>query len=115
MSDRYQLIVSMDIEPDREAIFNEVYDTEHIPLIQKLPGVVKVTRLKGQDTKLRMGDDLLDINVGDEPVYTAIYEITSPDVLSSKEWGEAVNAGRWPTEVRPYTTNRRMTLRKVLG
>jgi hypothetical protein len=28
---RYVFIASMDIDADKEAIFNEVYDTEHIP------------------------------------------------------------------------------------
>jgi hypothetical protein len=38
--------------------------------------------------------------------YVAIYEIDSPDVLLSKEWAEAGEKGRWPSEVRPYTSNR---------
>ncbi len=28
---RYVFIASMDVDVDKEAIFNEVYDTEHIP------------------------------------------------------------------------------------
>ena len=52
---------------------------------------------------------------GDEPRYSVIYEIESPDVLLSAEWAEAGERGRWPTEVRPFTTNRRHILRKVIG
>jgi hypothetical protein len=29
---------SMDVDPDKEAIFNEVYDTEHVPYLFKVPG-----------------------------------------------------------------------------
>ena len=31
---------AMDVDPDKEALFNEVYDREHIPLITKVPGVI---------------------------------------------------------------------------
>jgi hypothetical protein len=33
----YVFWVMMDIEPHREALFNELYDTEHLPLLMKLP------------------------------------------------------------------------------
>src|SRR4029453_5524640 len=35
---RYVFWVMMDIEPHREALFNELYDHEHLPLLLKLPG-----------------------------------------------------------------------------
>ena len=47
------------------------------------------------------------------PRYTAIYEIDSPDVVLSPEWAAAVERGRWPAEVRPYTSNRQHKLFKV--
>ena len=34
----YVFWVMMDIEPHREALFNELYDHEHLPLLLKLPG-----------------------------------------------------------------------------
>ncbi|MCH7796137.1 MAG: hypothetical protein IH900_13510, partial [Proteobacteria bacterium] len=40
----YLFIASMDVEPDKEALFNEVYDTEHVPNLLKVPGVLSVTR-----------------------------------------------------------------------
>ena len=49
-----------------------------------------------------------------EPKYSAVYEIESPDVLTSEAWAKAVDAGRWPSEVRPYTHNRRHVLRKLV-
>ena len=48
------------------------------------------------------------------PTYVAIYEIDSPDVLLSKEWAAAGEQGRWPGEVRPYTSNRHHIVRKVI-
>jgi hypothetical protein len=52
--------------------------------------------------------------VDSEPQYVAIYEIDSPNVLLSKEWAEAVEKGRWPSEVRPFTSNRRHIVRKII-
>ena len=46
----------------------------------------------------------------DEPRYQALYEVESPEVLLSDSWGEAVELGRWPEQVRPYTRNRRHIL-----
>jgi hypothetical protein len=47
------------------------------------------------------------------PRYGAIYEIDGPDVLVSREWADAVEAGRWPTQIRPFTHNRQHALYKV--
>ena len=46
--------------------------------------------------------------------YLALYELDSPDVLLSKEWAAAGEQGRWPKEVRPYTTTRSHIVRKVI-
>ncbi len=46
------------------------------------------------------------------PVYSAIYEIDSPDVLTSDAWKEAVERGRWP-QLRPHTSNRSAAIYKV--
>jgi hypothetical protein len=45
--------------------------------------------------------------------YSAIYEIDGPHVLVSQECANAVEEGRWPTQIRPFTHNRRHTLYKV--
>lgn len=47
--------VSMDVSPDKEALFNEVYDQEHIPLITKVPGVISATRARLDTLRLTMG------------------------------------------------------------
>jgi hypothetical protein len=45
---RYVFMVSMDSDPDKEALFNEVYDHEHVPNLLKVPGVHGARRLKAQ-------------------------------------------------------------------
>ena len=42
----YVFWVMMDIEPHREALFNELYDHEHLPLLLKLPGSINAVRYK---------------------------------------------------------------------
>ena len=114
ISTKYLFIVGMDVEPDKEALFNEVYDGEHVPNLMRVPGVISVTRLTVEPLTMSMGGERHTIVAEGEPRYTAIYEIESPDVLVSKEWAEAVETGRWPEQVRPYTRNRRHVLRKVI-
>ena len=111
---RYVFIAAMDVDPAKEAIFNEVYDKEHIPNLLKVPGVKSVTRLTQQPLEMFIGGEKKKIVADGEPRYTAVYEIEGPDVLTSEAWSKAVEAGRWPAEVRPYTRNRRHVLRKVM-
>jgi hypothetical protein len=106
-------IASMDVEPDKEAIFNEVYDVEHIPLILKVPGVLSARRMQSVPLKLSIGGEIKTIVAEGEPRYSAIYELASADVLTSDAWTKAVDSGRWPTEVRPHTRNRRHRLYEV--
>ena len=112
---RYVFIVSMDVDPEKEDLFNEVYDTEHVPCLLDVPGVTAITRLKAQDFELSLGGELKSVPRGGTPVYHAIYEIESPEVLKSTAWAEAVERGRWPDEVRPHTRNRRHSLQRVMG
>ncbi len=111
----YLFIASMDVAPDKEALLNEVYDTEHVPNLLKVPGVLSVTRLRAEPLTMSMGGQKRSVAAEGEPRYTAFYEIESPEVLVSREWAEAVESGRWPEQVRPYTTNRRHVLRKVMA
>jgi hypothetical protein len=109
---KYLFIVNMDVTTEKEALFNEVYDQEHVPMLLKVPGVISVTRTA---LVVSIGGELKTVANEGEPRHSAIYEIESPDVLFSDAWADAVEEGRWPEEVRPYTSNRRHFLRKVTG
>jgi hypothetical protein len=110
---RYLMIVSMDVDPEHEAPFNEVYDKEHIPNLSRVPGVLGIARYKREELIMNIGGERKMMRAENEPAYSAIYELESPDVLTSPEWSEAVEAGRWPSQVRPYTRNRRHILLKM--
>ena len=112
---KYLFVASIDVEPDKEDLFNEVYNQEHVRNLLKVPGVLSVARYKmGQLTMLIEGEKKI-MQFENEPQYHAFYEITSPDVLQSESWGTAVEHGRWPQAVRPYTKNRRHILSERVG
>ena len=110
----YIFIASMDVAPEKEALFNEVYDQEHIPALLKVPGVRAVTRLRTESAGFMIGGQRKELTGDGQPRHVAIYEIDSPDVLTSAAWAEAVEIGRWPTEVRPFTSNRQHIVRAVV-
>lgn len=110
----YIFIVSMDVDADKEALFNEVYDVEHIPLLMQVPGVRSVKRYRKMPLTVVLGGERRSPEFVDEPRYSAVYEIDGPDVLTSDAWAKAVDSGRWATEVRPFTRNRRHILRRLV-
>ena len=111
-SSKYVFVVSMDVDADKEALFNEVYDSEHVPLICKVPGVRGAIRMQGEDFRMQLGGKA-EAKTHTAARYTAIYEIDSPAVLMSREWAECAEQGRWPAQVRPFTKNRSHAIYKV--
>jgi hypothetical protein len=101
----YLFVASMDVDPAFEDLFNEVYDTDHIPHLLSVPGVRSVRRMKGVPFRFAIAGSEKDMPPP-SPVYSAIFEIDAPEVLSSPAWAKAVEQGRWATEVRQHTRNR---------
>jgi hypothetical protein len=88
-------VVQMDIATEHEAEFNRVYDTEHFPMLSKVPGVLSSARYRldhSNDPKMQR--------------WLTVYELTSPAVLDSAAWAEAGAYGSWATKIRPLTTER---------
>ena len=113
ISAKYLFVVSMDVDPGKEALFNEVYDTEHIPNLLKVPGVHAVARMEGEPFAFSIGGAEKRV-AHDGPRHSALYEIDGPHVLVSPEWAKAGEVGRWAKEVRPFTRNRRHAVYKVI-
>jgi hypothetical protein len=90
----------MDVEPHREALFNELYETEHLPLLMKLPGLVNVVRYR--------------TSTPGEARYLAAYEVENAELPTSKQWNDTSDIGRWKPEVRPYTYNKHWILSERL-
>ena len=111
---KWVFTAAMDVDADKEALFNEVYDKEHVPHLRKVPGVVSVARAKLDTLRVTMGGETRTVDTQGKPRYACIVELDSPDVLTSAAWSAAVDAGRWSGEVRPFTRNRQHTLHKVM-
>jgi hypothetical protein len=111
---KYLMIASMDVDAEHDAIFNEVYDQEHVPNLLKVPGVLGVSRYKRGTLTMNNGGERKTIEIPNEPTNTAIYEQERPDVLTSPAWDKAIEDGRWPSQVRPHTKNRRHVLLKLM-
>ena len=89
----YVFWVMMDVERHKEALFNDLYDNEHLPLLLKLDGLVNAVRYRTTNPA--------------EPRYLCVYEVTKPDLPMSKLWNDTSDIGRWKPEVRPYTYNKK--------
>jgi len=88
----YVFWVMMDVEPHREALFNDLYDNEHLPLLLKLLGSVNAVRYR--------------TTAAGQPRYLCAYEVERTDLPMSKLWNDTSDIGRWKPEVRPYTYNK---------
>ena len=40
MPGKYLFIATMNVDAEKDALFNEVYDKEHVPYLSKVPGVL---------------------------------------------------------------------------
>jgi hypothetical protein len=115
LTSKYLFVASMDVDPDKQALLEDVYDADHIPHIASVTGVRSVTRFRRRELTLMIGGARKTIELESEPRSTVLYEIESPDVLLSDEWAEKVELGRWSSEVRPFTKNRRLVLLERVG
>ncbi len=87
------MIRGLGIDPAYEEEFHDWYDTEHLPNLSRVPGVVRARRYKlnSQASHLK----------GDPPVYMAVYELERPDVLATKEWDRAADTP-WTRRIRDH-------------
>jgi hypothetical protein len=87
-------VVQLDIAAEHEAEFNRVYDTEHFPMLSKVPGV--------RSARYRLEHS----TVPGMQQYLTIYELDSPDVMKTAAWEKAGAYGDWVTKIRPKLTSR---------
>jgi hypothetical protein len=90
MSSRYLFSAAMDVTADREPLFHEVYDTEHVPLILTVPGVIAAARFETRPLTMMLGGERRTMDPQGAPRFHALYELESPEVLLSPAWDKAV-------------------------
>ncbi len=79
------LLIAMNVAPEAEAEFNEWYNSEHLPALAGVPGVLCARRYRGGGATQR---------------YAAIYHFANPDVPNSASWKTAANTP-WTERMRP--------------
>ena len=100
----YIYFVQMDIPASLDAELNRIYDTEHVPMLSKVPGVRRIARYRREHS-----------NDSRMQKYLAVYDIDSPAVVDSKAWDEGSAWGDWATKIRPHTTSRHHSFFEKVG
>jgi hypothetical protein len=100
---RYFYMVTFEIDAADEALFNEIYDTEHIPNILKVPGVLGITRFRDHAPNERGW-----------LVYSAMYFLSRADLPDTPEWKAESDKGRWMPLIRPKVKSRQRRLGKIV-
>jgi hypothetical protein len=99
---RYFYMVTFEIDRADEALFNEIYDTEHIPNIKKVPGVLGVVRFRDQDPNERGW-----------LVYSALYYLDRAELPGTEAWRAESDKGRWAPLIRPRVKSRQQRLGRL--
>ncbi len=80
------LLNAMNVAPEHEADFNAWYDSEHIPALAAVPGVLCARRYRGEGGSHR---------------HVALYHLANADVANSAAW-RAAAASPWTDRLRPH-------------
>jgi hypothetical protein len=82
------LVASMNVDTAEEDAFNNWYDTEHLPQLAAVPGVLTARRFRATDTE-------------SERRYLALYHLRDAAVSRSDAWATAANTA-WTERMRPH-------------
>jgi hypothetical protein len=80
------LLIAMNVAPEAEAEFNEWYNSEHIPALGGVPGVLCARRYQGQGATQR---------------YAAVYHFANSDLPNGAAWKSAAGTP-WTEKMRPH-------------
>ena len=93
------LLVGMTPAPDAETEFNAWYDTEHVPALARVPGVLSARRFRAANSS--------------GPKYVALYHLAAPEVITGPDWKRASESTPMPLHIRPQISDRlRLVCRK---
>ena len=85
------LVIGMTPAAAVETEFNAWYDTEHVPALARVPGVLCARRFRG---------------ISSGPKYVALYHLSAPEVIDDAEWKPASGSTPMPAHIRPQITDR---------
>ena len=101
---RHFYMVTFEIAPGDEAEFNEIYDTEHVPNILRVPGVAGVLRFRDAHP-----------NAAGWLVYSALYLLERAELPDTPQWKAASEIGRWAPVMRPRLKSRQRRLGPIVA
>ena len=87
--DRGLLIAMLDIAPEHEDEFNLWYNTEHLPERKSCPGFISARRFRA---------------VEGAPKYLAVYDLETPDVMTSDAYLKVLSNDAWTKKLMPHFT-----------
>ncbi len=99
----YLWVVQFDLPTELEDECNRIYDTQHIPNILRVSGVLGVQRYRPT------------LQAEGVSQYMAMYRVTSPDLPFTPDWLAASGAGDWPVRIRPHVLNLRRVMYEAPG
>jgi hypothetical protein len=79
------MMIGMNVAPEHEHEFNEWYNSEHVPALGAVPGVLCARRYRG---------------TGGTQRYVALYHLEAPEIVRSAEWRKAADTP-WTQKLRP--------------
>ena len=82
------LVASMNVDPAAEAEFAAWYDTEHLPQLAAVPGVLSARRFQAADT-------------ASERRYLAVYHLRDSSVSRSSAWAKAAGTP-WTERIQAH-------------
>jgi len=88
------ILVSMDVDPDHDEEFNDWYDTEHIPYLSAVPGVLLARRFRTRHGRQPGA-----------PAYVALYHVQNTRIYAGSTWVKA-NHTPWMLRMRRFQRNR---------
>jgi hypothetical protein len=80
------LLNAMNVVPEHESEFSEWYNTEHIPALAAVPGVLCARRFRATSANRK---------------YVALYHLASPEVQATPAWKNAADS-EWTRKLRPH-------------
>ena len=101
---RFFYMVTFEIAPEDEHDFNEIYDTEHIPNILQVDGVLGIMRFRDATP-----------NAAGWLVYSALYLLARPEIPDTPAWKAKSDLGRWAPVIRPRVKSRQRRLGSLVG
>jgi hypothetical protein len=101
---KFFYMVTFEIAREDEALFNEIYDTEHVPNILRVEGVKGCMRIRDHGP-----------SEAGWLVYSTIYFLTDENLPETAAWKEASDMGRWAPLMRPKLKSRQRRLGPIVA